>query len=330
MATRTRRQPNRFLQVAPKAFPLQVRVHAMHVEEWLRTVQAYRQQLSPDERRDALLWSWPVRRAMTPAAPPHPWRWGGPYDDERLTLGARVSAGLERLAREWYPFCTPQSLDDIRFQRRCRDLYNGLVELGVVSEDVPPLAVEGFLAAHVLEPHWGDGEYEARQEQLTYARKKIGADRWLPVIRILEGARDHAFLFVQASGTLRAMRNTKKDVTAFLDWLRDASRQEDFVQTHLSPDAQPTNLSDLFGEPVREFCDAYQRILECKRAVRTFLEEGVAQGLDSKSRYQREQAGRPLQVWVDTARRELTRLRIPNTLQLDLLRACALLRPERG
>jgi len=313
----------------------------MNTEKWLRMVTAYRELLSPDERREALLWSWPVRRAVTAAPPPKPWNWRcSDYDKEChpevFERGKRVTANLELLASDWYPFCSPRTIGDqaydTDFLKRCKTIYEDLSEL---DEPLPYLngsEAQEYLA-ELIETHWGDGERNARRELLSYTLDRVERKQkkhLLQVYRILERARDHAFMDVQTSKQLHDTARRKRELGIFLAWLQQASSQARFVEEELGRQARARSaVAFVFGEPVGSFYEAYQCMLEHKRKVREFLRHGLQEVMTNTVRYQRERTGRPKCIWVEDAHRHLSQLHISAADRRALLRACVLLRLEK-
>lgn len=313
-----------------KTLPLSIRVDEMHVQEWLWSVQAYRREMPLDERSDALLWSWPVRRALTPASPPKPWSFRPPYDDDRLALGARLSEDLTRLAQDWYPFSF--SMRNATFWQRCRELHSRLVDLNAAPESVPN--VERFLAEQVLEPHYGDGEYEARRTQLIDARKRMKKEVWLNVVHVLEHARDQAYQAARINRQLDAIRTTKQTFKAFTDWLQQARQLEGFVHTYIRPIADNARRGEdlppgVYQEDIQEFHDAFRTICD-RPGIRKFLNNSLRHEVVQEGRTRRAHPGNPPKTWVQSAQATLAKWGLTRPLQRELFQACALLHPEKA
>ena len=319
--------PKRFLHTAPTAYPLPVRLHAMAIDSWLREVAAYRKRLEPDDRYEALLWSWPIRHAVTKAPSRALWECAH-TDDETLACRQSVFTRLQGLAGEWYPFTQPSS--DPTFRTRCATIYADLLALDVAHDDLEGPEIEGFLT-ELIEQHWGDGEYEARSQLLRDTLKQIKKQHWPRVYSILEQARDHAYLSVQTTRRLDAMRTTKQRLGTFMAWLKEASHQEDFVEAQLGLDARKNQpvLNDVFGEQVSAFSDAFKVMLAHKRGVRGFLEEGLKPELTHEGRDKRQHVGKPAHEWTADAQQKLKRLHVSIPNQRALLQACALMPLER-
>jgi hypothetical protein len=266
--------------------------------KWLLQVTAYRERLEPDDRYEALLWSWPIRRVLSKASSLPLWDCARD-DDETLERKGRAAEGLQYLATNWYPVEPPMTISDLSFQKRCTVIYEDLLALNVAHEDLEGPKIQGFLA-EFIEKHWGDGEHEGRCGMFSHARKQIEKKHWRQVYHILEQARDHAYLYMQTTRHLDAMRATKKRLETFLVWLREASHQEDFIEEQLGPVARSSQpdeslptLEFVFREDITAFYDAFRAMLAHKRGAREFLVNGLKSALTYEGRDTRERVGNP-------------------------------------
>jgi hypothetical protein len=317
-------RPGRFLRVAPKTFPLPVRSHAMNVDQWLRQVAAYRKQLPVEERLEALLWSWPIRRALTTA--PSRFSWNCAHDDEDvLDRKHRTLHKLESLASTWYPF-GPPTLSDPSFEKRCTDLCDDLFDLAVISEPLRGPETAVFLATFI-EQHWGDGQFEWRQDQqdiLLFGTYRFDVPTLQRICTIAEQARDTAYLSVRTTTLLAAMRNTKTDLKKVATWVKKMPDvgilDESFraVAQTVDPMQLPT-LEFLFREDLAAIADAFQGFTAHKRNMLHYLQEREKELAVEDRALRLPTLGHPIRPWVQQAHQGLKRLHIESNDRRELL-----------
>ena len=328
MPTRSRpRRPYRpttaSQEQAPTPFPLLVRTEAMTVETWLRQVAAYRPQRPIETRIEALLWSWPIRRAITPRAPKSLWTCKDD-DEETLERKAAVLTRIDSLAGGWYPYESPSQIHDFDFKNACRDICGQLRELPDVP--VPDPGDDPLWLATLIETHWGDGKYDYRRDAQREVMARLKPAMRRQVCEIGERARDAAYLSVRTTRLLDALRRTKKSVEQFIPWLDDAKSHAPFIEEHLAcgPEPQTDSLMWLYREDLLAFSAAFQVVIAKQKRVTDYLEEAFDSLRKDTGRDRRTKAGKPSCPCVTQADRALKSLKLPPLDRRDLLMAWGL------
>jgi hypothetical protein len=295
----------------------------MKVGTWLRQVAAYRTQLPIEERLEALLWSWPIRRAITTASPNPLWDcWRD--DEEMLQRKAAVLLRLDSLEQGWYPFQSPSTIDNIDFERTCRDICDQLRELPDVT--VPDPDDDPRWLALLLEARWGDGQFGYRRDAQHEVVVRLSAPVRRQVCEIGERARDAAYLSVRCDRLLDAVRGTKKSMEQFIPWLQAAEKHAPFVEVQIACGAEPNRGSTewLFHEDLAAFSAAFQVVTARSKRVTEYLLHAFDSLRKDEGRDRRAQAGRPTRPWVARADRALKDLKRRPLDREDLLMAWSL------
>lgn len=303
---------------APTLLPSLVRMENMTVETWLGQIAAYRPQLSIEDRLETLLWSWPIRPAITPLSLNPFWTCKGD-DEETLERKAAVATRLDSFERGWYPYESP-SIDlptmvhhaDLR--NTCRDICDQLRELPGVT--VPDPDDDLLWLAMIFEASHGDGQRDYRRELQEKVMARLPERTQHRVCEIGERARDAAYLSVRKYRMLDMVRQLKKDIQPCIDWLRDAKDHEEFIEDNIAPIAR-TAAADLhdfalvFHEDLVAFYRAYQVVLAHRRRVTDYLHHAFNSVRTDEGRDTRATAGKPSRPWFHAAEAELKRLTIP-------------------
>ena len=203
----------------------------MMVGTWLGQVAAYRPQLPIEDRLEELLWSWPIRRALTKHFPNPLWTYKG---DDRETIARKVSVldRVSQLAGEWYPFSSPShgydKPENRHFDDKCRDICDQLRELPGVH--IPDPGDDRLWLALLLEHGWGVGHRDFRRDLQDEIVNPLSPSVRRQVCEIGERARDAAYLSVCISSTLKSVRQTKDSIEKFVSWLQGAEKHTPCVE----------------------------------------------------------------------------------------------------
>ena len=314
----------------PKTFPLSIQSEAIAVDKWLLQIAAFRKQLPVEERLNALLWSWPIRRALTPKRRTS--LWNCDHDDEdTLERKRKVLAGLEWLASYWYPFGPQKTLSDPSFRKRCATIYDDLLALENAPDDLEGPEVEAFLADFV-EKHWGDGEYDYRRDEQDRLILRFDEKIQQRICAIAEHARDQAYLFVRTTRLLDAMRTTKQDLKGFANWLREASNHVHLIEDAFRPIAhspEPLEFNDsldiVYHEDISALHDAVQVIIAHKHRVLQYLDEkAVGEPTDSLRRPNRGTPPHPSADDADLALKQFKQFKLSRIDRRELLQVWGL------
>jgi hypothetical protein len=308
---------------APTPLPYLVRMENMTVGTWLRQIAAYRPQLPIEDRLETLLWSWPIRRAITQYSPNPLWTYKGD-DEETLERKMAVLARIDSLEGGWYPFKPPSKIDDAEFTNTCRHICDQLRDLpGVI---VPDPDDDPLWLALQLEHGWGDGRRDYRRDLQDDVVNPLSSSKRRQVCEIGERARDAAYLSVRITRSLDAVRYTKAEVKSCIDWLREAGDYEEFVAGQIAC-ADPTVDSpgeSVYDEDRAAFSAAFRIIMARRERVTEYLHDAFDNLRMDEGRDRRAQAGKPSRPWVAQADRALKALKLSLLDRRDLLMAWGL------
>ncbi|MDR4469115.1 MAG: hypothetical protein MRJ68_12610 [Nitrospira sp.] len=313
-----------------KDYPLIVQVDAMQVDQWLCQVAAHRTRAPLDERLKALLWSWPVRPALTSKSP-RPLIAKSHADKETRAHQDEAQRHLAFVASFWYPFSSPAALaTDRDFSQLCT------VVLGKVSRVANVTSLDrtdnATMLAHLVEGHYGDGELGFRRDQqdILIAPYKEQVQR--RICAIAEQARDAAYLAVRTHRMLNRIRTARRERAQFINWLKKVGFHETFVRRSLDPD-DPYDpvIASLFDEDIVAGSSAMKTLLAHRDRLLRYLRACEEAEGDRQATLRRAARGRPgTRAWVDTADRALTRLHIPRIQRREFLQVWGLVPLDRS
>lgn len=311
---------------APTPLPLPVRMENMTVKTWLRQVAAYRPQLPIEDRYEALLWSWPIRRAIASLSPNPLWTC---KDDDKETLErkATVLTRLDSLKRGWYPYRSLSKInefDDVDFTKLCRDICGQLRELPDVPVSDPD--DDPLWLARLIEARWGDGQYDYRRDAQYEIMVRLNPAMRRQVCEIGERARDDAYHSVRTTSLLDTLRHTKKSMESFISWLGETEKHVPFVEGQIPCDAEPniSSLEWLYSEDLAAFSAAFQVVTAKQKRVTDYLEHAFDSLRKDTGRDRRTKAGKPPCQWVARANRAMMDLEVKPEDRRELLSAWSL------
>ncbi len=312
---------------ALKAFPPPYIRYAYGLKRALRDVARYRSPLDTEERLQALLWTWPIHRALLPK-----------LREQAVHLRAPVDRDLEKkkvvlwLVRHWYPY---ESLDRVHdtpahqeYSRVWALLCKELDDLGVQlpEDEAPPTQL-----AYVLEAGWGAGEYDARREMLAQLCRRFSSARdRARLCAIAERARDQAFLYASTVAFQEERRDRLAALRAHITQLPGTVavvKRTWRLLLDLDPDQIDADYpaEDL---PLRDRIEAFftaAREIHTQQALITRCLEARAAALvrDGEAALRRRTRGKPPRAaWLAPARQALQRMGIAQKEDRETLLWC--------
>lgn len=320
----------------PARLPSLVQMEATTTGTRLRLIAAHRPDVPIEDRLECLLWSWPIRPAIT-SRPGNPLWTGTGDDEETLARKAAVMTRLDTIEYDLYPYEAPSMLDNTVLLEMCQDLCAKLRELGGVT--VPDPGDDVLWLTTIFEALHGDRQRDHRRGLQDDVVNPLNPSKCRQVCKIGEQARDAAYLSVCTTGVLDSVRRSKAQVKSFIGWLRDAGDYEEFVEENMNiahiirafyPDAQDRavaghrDINLAFHEDRTAFYRAYQDLKASSQGVLAYLGAAFEDIPKDAERDRRARAGKPARPWVTQADRALKDLGLPPLDRTDLLQAWGL------
>jgi hypothetical protein len=316
-----------------RRFTQLVQAESKTMARWLRQTAKDRSTRPVNDRLDMILWSWPIRPALS-KRPPSP-LWKGKKDEAVLThltdLAETVYPDMWYPAAvysmEWAPWNSPLNMRGDDFKDMCHNICEQLRSLSSVAVSDPHDDL--LWLCLLLEHGWGDRQRDYRQQLQNSVVKDLTGPVHRQVCEIGERARDAAYHHVRISRCLDTQRKDKEHAMQFKAWLRDTKLHAPFVEAHLPRDAGP------HATPLKKaliaFTAAFQVMEAEQNRVTQYVNEYMADTFDDPGRDRRAKVGPPSRaLWVDPANCELKRLKIREEDRRALLMAWGLVPVERG
>ncbi|HEV8329183.1 MAG TPA: hypothetical protein VGQ08_17035 [Nitrospiraceae bacterium] len=311
-----------------KKLPRLVQAESETMARWLRRAAKDRSTRPVKDRLDTLLWSWPIRPALS-KHPPNP-LWTGKKDEEgRATVLTRLTGFAETVypdmwypeamySMEWAPWNSPSNMHDDDFKNMCHEICQELRRLPGIA--VPDPHDDCLWLCTLLEHGWGDRQREWREEMQNSVVNDLSVPMRRQVCEIGERARDAAYHHVRITRSLDAQRRDKDRAKQFKDWLREMPSHAPFVEAHLAD-----------RKALSAFATAFQVVKAQRKRVTEIVNAYMNNVFEDEGRDRRARAGRPGRgAWVDPADRALKRLKLSQQERRTLLMAWGLVPLERA
>ena len=307
-----------------KTLPDLVQAECKTMARWLRRTAKDRSIRAVKDRLDTLLWSWPIRRALTTILPSPLWTGKESLTHLAETLYPDMWFPEAVYSMELAPWNSPLSMHDDDFKQICRDICNQLRTLPEVP--VPDLHDDCRWLCTLLEYGWGDRQREWRHQLQNTVVKGLREPVRRQVCEIGERARDAAYHHVRITRSLDAQRQVKAEAMQFQVWLLEAKMHAPFVKEHLTSRFGFEGLS----KDLAAFGVAFQHMIGSQKRVTQIVNAYMKGVFEDEGRDRRATAGRPGRgAWVDPADRALKRLKLPQQECRSLLIAWGLVPLER-
>ncbi len=300
-----------------------VQAESKTLTSWMRLSKKDRATRPLNERLETLLWSWPIRPALSKHPPRSLWK-----EEKDQGLVRRLTDLAETVypnmrypeavySMEWAPWSSPTSIHDKEFKAVCHDVCRQLRSLPGVAVPDPNDDVRWLCM--LLEHGWGDGQYEHRHEEQRRVLRRLTEQRRRRVCEIGERARDAAYHEVRITRSLDAQRRVKGEVLQFTAWLQDTKTHASFVEAHL-----------MDKQAFAEFSAAFQVVKDREARVIELVNAYMQNVFEDTGRDRRASAGRPGRgAWVKPADEALKCLKISEPDRRGLLMAWGVVPLER-